>query len=46
MHLSSHDQTILVELSDVLAGVGEGNFAGFVGVDPNSSLSDLEDSSS
>ena len=45
VYLSSHDETIFEELSDVLSGVGEGNFRGFVGVDPNSLLSALEDGS-
>jgi hypothetical protein len=40
-HLTSHDEAILVELSDVLAGVGKSNFAGFVGINPNALLTAL-----
>jgi len=44
--LASDDKTILVELSDVLAGVSKSNFLALIGVDPNSLLSALEDGSS
>jgi hypothetical protein len=44
--LSSHDKTILVELSDVLSGVSHGYFTGLIGVDPNSLLSAFKDGSS
>lgn len=40
--LSLNDDTILVELSDVLAGVGKSNFAGLVGINPNSLSSDFK----
>jgi hypothetical protein len=32
---AANNNTVLVELADVLAGVGKSNFAGFVGVNPN-----------
>jgi hypothetical protein len=41
--LTSHDETILEQLADVLSGVGEGNLSDFIGVDPNSLEADLED---
>jgi len=34
--LASHDQVVLRKFANVLAGVGEGNFAGLVGVHPDS----------
>ena len=43
VHLSSHDQTILEQLSDVLSGVGMGNLSGFIGIHPNATLSYLKD---
>ncbi len=46
VHLSSHDKTILIKFSDVLSGVGHGDLACLVGVDPNSLLSALKDGSS
>ena len=42
----SDDKSVLEQLTDVLSGVGEGDFVGLVGVDPNSLLSALQHSSS
>jgi hypothetical protein len=41
--LTSHDEVILSQLANVLAGVGESDFTGFVGVHPYSFLSALQD---
>jgi len=46
MDLSLHDKTIVKEFLDVLSGVGESDFVCFIWVDPNSSLSTLQHSSS
>jgi hypothetical protein len=40
--LSLNDDTILVELSDVLARVSKSNFTGLVGINPNSLSSDFK----
>jgi len=42
LDVSSDDKTILDELSDTGSGVSKGDFVGFVGVEPKSSLSALE----
>ena len=36
-----HDESILVELVDVAARVGQGNFVNFVGVEPDLALAAL-----
>jgi hypothetical protein len=36
------NQTIPVQASDVTSGVGQSNFAGFIGVQPNLAFSALE----
>lgn len=41
--MTSDDETIFVKLADVLARVGEGNFSGFVGINPNSFATAFED---
>jgi len=41
-NLTSHDEVVLCELANVLAGVGEGNFAGLVGVNPDAFLTALQ----
>ncbi len=38
-----HDQTILLQPGNVAAGVGQGNFIDFVGVQPNFALATFED---
>jgi hypothetical protein len=40
--LSLNDDTVLVELSDVLARVSKSDFAGFVGINPNSLSADFK----
>ena len=42
----AHNQTVLDELTDVLAGVSEGDLVNLAGVHPHSALSALEDGSS
>lgn len=44
--LASDDEAILVQLADVLAGVGKSDFLALVGVNPNALLSTLEDGGS
>jgi len=36
LDLSTHDETVLRQLADVLAGVSESHFASLIGVNPNS----------
>jgi len=40
--LTAHDQTILRQFADVLAGVSESHFASLIGVNPNSFLTTLQ----
>ena len=40
--LTSHDETVLEQLADVLSGVGESDLSDFIGVDPNSLATALE----
>jgi hypothetical protein len=42
VNLTSHDETILEQLANVLSGVGESDLSDFIGVDPNSLLTALE----
>jgi ABC-type microcin C transport system duplicated ATPase subunit YejF len=46
LNLLTHDQTVLHQLADVLAGVGEGNFVALIRVNPDATLSALQHSSS
>ena len=41
--LTSHDKTILEKFSDVFTRVGQGNFGGFVWINPNSLATALQD---
>jgi len=38
-----HDETIAIKTRDIAAGIGQGNFVDLIGIQPNFSLSALED---
>ena len=42
VHLTSHDETVLEQLADVLSGISESDLSDFIGVNPDSLEADLE----